>query len=289
MRTPTGYEQYAASHLRRPDGSLWADSSDSFCVQLVYEAGGFTGASFDNASIAANYVLQHHGLDPNYITAVRGEFHYWGTGAGHITFEAGNLNELMASSFANSLAPGLGYMPLTTYGIPTGHGHTYMGHSPYFRDQTLAAEVDPSGGGGTPVTPTQPMEINKMRLVWKSPGTVYTIIGNGAPYPFVGTGADAALFAKVWNTDIGGAAIEIPAASWDVFITANTPVSSGTVTTNLQPVLDAITGAQTAVEGSLTTLAVAVAGDFATVDKNIAAVPTAPQNGAAARAAIVAP
>lgn len=222
IRTPTGYEQFAAANLVRPGGKgPWATSANSYCVELVWYCGGFS-RSFNNASVAANYVLQHHGLDPDWSTAQPGEFDYWGTGAGHMAMRS-RLHlgsDLMASSFANSLAEGLGYLTPQQYGLPVGHGHTYMGHSPYFGDETLAAETDLSDDGVSVIV--LPKE-NQMLLVYKSPGTTYTVVGNGAPYPFVGSAADVAVFASVWMP--GQTAVGVPAASWDTFITANTPVS----------------------------------------------------------------
>lgn len=79
-----------------------------------------------------------------------------------------------------------------------------------------------TSGTGTTTPVTDPLE-GTMKLVYKSPGTVYTVVGNGAPYPFVGNAADAALFATVWQP--GQPASAIPAAQWDAFIAANTPVA----------------------------------------------------------------
>lgn len=138
MRTPAGYQQYAAAHLHRPDGGNWATPTTSDCVGLVFNAGGFS-RSFTTATLAGNHVADVHGLDANPATAMVGEFDYW---TDHIALRTAT-GDLMASQVATSLAPGLGYLTYQRYGQLEPKQH-YRGHSPFFGDETLATEIDPS-------------------------------------------------------------------------------------------------------------------------------------------------
>ena len=154
--TVAAYQALAAKTPTRPGGKgAWAGVSGgvafSYCVEAVWYFGGFS-TSFDTATLAGNYVLEHHGLDTNPATCKVGEFEYW---TDHVALRTAS-GDLMVSEIVDSIAPGLGYMTESEYSAKMA-AQKYRGHSPYFGDQTLTAAAPPN-----------PME-NDMKMVYTAP------------------------------------------------------------------------------------------------------------------------
>ncbi|HEY2644847.1 MAG TPA: hypothetical protein VGI56_13915 [Galbitalea sp.] len=149
---------WVAAHPSRhktgaPVGSLgggpWATTSNSWCEQLVNNAGGFSEA-FATAWDAA---LASGPLDRNLNTAVKGELLYFSGGAGHIGFYlGGGVMECASTLFAGN-GTGFGKITVEAWLAHFGGYHTFAGHSHRHGSQTLKTvpvppvPVDPHNKG----------------------------------------------------------------------------------------------------------------------------------------------
>lgn len=122
-RTLATYISWAHAHPAKHQGGPWATSSNSWCEQLVNNAGDFGSDFFASAALAGN---ASGPLNTNMASAEPGEFVYWTNHVGIVTSPGWMF---CASQTFVGNGTGYGYMKIADYSRlhTTQHfrGHTY--------------------------------------------------------------------------------------------------------------------------------------------------------------------